>query len=259
MPTEIETSNHYNNSVKIKFYPNSHRYQLDGHKDYLLGVTTCTGMMDKSRPLLVWASRLAKERLLEALANEEVITAELIEEAVNLHNTKKEEAGASGSLVHAWAEAYIKGENPAVPEDEKVRNGVLGFLRWVTENDVKFLASEKVVYSKKHNYVGTMDCIFTMGKEEHEVIHAGDFKTSSGIYLEMAMQISAYQEAEREEHGTVYGDSYILKFDKETGEFISKQFTPEEHDEYFKGFLACLELKRQSKVWEGSHGYYSKS
>jgi len=254
----IEITSHYNDTVKIKFYVDSHRYQIDGRKDYLIGVTTATGQMDKSRALLIWASRLTRDHLLEALNKEQQITQQLIEEACNLYNAKREEAATSGTLVHDWAERYIKGENPEVPEDENVRNGVIAFLKWVNENGIKFLASEKRVYSKKHEYAGTMDCIFTMAKEDHKIIHAGDFKTSSGFYIEMPMQVSAYQEAETEEHGTQYDDKYIIKFDKTTGEFEVKCFPASEHKQHFQGFLACLQLKKLAKEWDKIHGYYAK-
>lgn len=256
--TIFETTKHYNGEVVIKFYPDSHRYQLEGRKDYLIGVTTATGMLDKSRALMIWASKLTKDFLIEALEKGEDINQELIEMATNLHNVKRDEAATSGALVHAWAEAYIKGQNPEVPENENVRNGVLAFLKWVNENGAKFVASEKRVYSKKYEYVGTMDCIFTLEKEGHKIIHAGDFKTSSGIYTEMAMQVAAYQQAETEEHGTIYGDKYILKFDKNTGEFESKRFGVEEHEDHFQGFLACLKLKQISKEWDKKHGFYAK-
>lgn len=255
---EYITTKHYKGSVEIKFYPNSHRYQRVGEKDYLIGVTTATGMMDKSRPLIIWATRLCQSYLKELLDSGKAIDELDIKAAIEQHTVKKEAAATSGTLVHEWAENYIKGLKPEMPEDPQVMNGVMAFLRWVNENDIRFIASEKKVYSKKYDYVGTMDCSFTMGKEDHKIIHPGDFKTSSGIYLEMAMQVSAYQEAEAEEHGTKYGDKCIIRFDKNTGDFEAKWFAREEHKAHFQGFLACLELKRQSKVWDKVHGYYSK-
>jgi len=256
MVTEVQTSQHYDGKINIKFFPNSHRYQLEGERTYLVGVTTATGQLDKSRPLLIWASRLTEGYLNEILKSK-VIEPEDIATACNQHNVKREEAATSGTLVHEWAEAYIKNQDPDIPEDEEVRNGVLAFMKWVSENGVRFIASEKRVYSRAHKYVGTMDCIFTMEKDFHKVVHAGDFKTSSGIYMEAAMQLSAYQHAEAEEHGTEYGSKYVLKFDKKTGEFEAKEFTVEEHRDHFEGFLACLKLKELSKVWDKTHGYYS--
>jgi len=257
MATEVIRSKHYNDEIEIKFYPNSHRYQKEGEKTFLIGVTTATGMVDKSRPLLIWSSRLTEEYLTKIL-NFKPIEPEDIAIAVNQYNEKRDEAADKGTQVHRWAEAYIQGENPDTPEDEQVRNGALAFLKWVDEKQVKFLSSEKMVYSKKHNYVGTMDVIFTMGTEDHKIIHAGDFKTSSSIYLEHVMQVVAYQEAEREEFGTEYGSPYILRFDKDTGEFHSKEFA-DNIEEYFEGFLACLKLKELSKFWEKTHGYYSSN
>lgn len=268
---KYELSEHYNGQVTIKFYPESHRYQLFGRKDYLIGVTTATGMMDKSTPLVIWATRLTRDYLLTAIENEEEITPELVEYAAQLHEEKKDEAATKGKMVHEWAEKYIKGEEPEVPEDEQVRNGVLAFLKWVSEKDIKFIASEKRIFSKKHEYVGTMDCVFTMGIEGHRILHAGDYKTSSGIYLPMAFQVSGYQEADTEENGTEYGDKYLLrfakedKFDKKTGqqtqvagEFEAKCFKASEHKGHFRGFLACLELKKQAKAWDKVHGYHAK-
>lgn len=256
--SNYEISNHYNGEVQIKFYPSSHRYQILGQKDYLIGVTTATGMMDKSRALMIWAGRLTKDYLVDLLQSGKTIDELDIEQAINQHNVKREEAATIGSLVHDWAEQYIKGLNPEVPEDESVQNGVTAFLRWANENDIRFISSEKRVYSRKYNYVGTMDCSFTMGKEDHKIIHAGDFKTSSGIYPEMAMQVSAYQHAEAEEHGTQYGDKCIIRFDKNTGEFEAKWFDLDEHDIHFNGFISCLDLKRITKHWDKIHGYYAK-
>lgn len=255
--TNIEYSKHYGGEVTIKFFPASHRYQLDGNSDYLIGVTIATGQLDKSRPLMIWASKLSKAFLLEALKNGE-INEDIIEEAVNQYNIKRDEAASKGSLVHQWCEDFIGGKNPGIPEDENVRNGILAFLKWKNENDVRFIFSEKRVYSKKHQFVGTADVGFTLGLEDHKINHMGDWKTSNAIYAEMAMQVSAYQEAESEEYGTVYGDKYILRLDKDTGNFESHRFPKEEHEEHFNNFLACLKLKQFTKDWDKKYGYFKK-
>jgi hypothetical protein len=145
-----------------------------------------------------------------------------------------------------------------MPEDDRVTNGVMGFLDWVDQYKVKFLDSEKLVYSKKYQYVGLMDCKFTMGSEDHEIIHAGDFKTSSGIYNEMRYQVSAYQQADTEESGCVYGDKWIIRFakddkyDKKTGELIeaagsfeAKPFPLVEHEKDFAAFAGLLAAKKR--------------
>lgn len=256
MQTEIEESLHYGHEIVIQFYPTSHRYRLKGRKEYLLGVTTCTGILDKSRPLMIWASRLAKDYLMANLNSGS--SEQTIEDACNQYNVKRDEAATKGSLVHQWIEDFIHGKNPPTPTDVNVKNGVLSFLKWKTENDVKFVESETRVYSKKYEYVGTADVIFTLGKEGHKVTHMGDWKTSAAVYFEMVMQVSAYQEAYTEEHGTVFGDKYILRLDKDTGNFESHKFAKEDHAEHFKGFLACLQLKELVKAWDKEFGYYAK-
>lgn len=262
--TEKILTEHYGGEVKIWFYPNSHRYKEDGEKTYLIGVTTATGMLDKSGPLLIWSGRLIQSFLLDVLESGELITAEHIEVAIKQPEEEKKKAGDKGSQVHDWCEAWIKGEDPAIPEDPQVKSGAMAFLDWVQTHEVRFLSSEKRVYSKRHKYVGTMDVEFTMGidengvKEGHGIIHVGDFKTSSGFYADQAFQVSAYQHASTEEHGTVYGKKYLIRLDKETGEFHTKAFTVKEHPQHLRAFLALLEVKRQMKVWDKVHNEYYK-
>ena len=223
-------------------------------------MTTATGMLDKSKPLMIWAGNLTREFLLKELDNTGIahIGKNVIDEAVNQHNVRREAAATSGSLVHEWAENYIAGRKPEVPTDPAVKNGVLAFLKWVNEKGVRFIASEKMVYSKKYDYVGTLDCIFTLKAEGHQIIHLGDFKTSKSFYIDHFFQTAGYEHAYFEEYGTNFGSKFILKFDKETGEFEPKEIPAKEHAIYFDGFLACLKLKQLSKMYEKVHGYYAQ-
>lgn len=245
-----QTAELYNGKIIIDFYESSHKYEIRGTKKRLLSVTAATGIIDKSRPLIIWATRLAEDYLCEYLKNGKEITEETIGEACKLHQVKKQEAATIGSSVHEWAEQYIKSsvkgrKELEMPKDEKVLNGVIAFLKWVEEHKIKFLDSEKLVYSKKHDYVGLMDCKFTMGSEKHKIVHCGDFKTSKALYNEYRYQVAAYQEADAEESGEVYGTKWLMRFDKETGEFEAKEYG--EHDKDFKVFLACLAIKKREK------------
>jgi len=239
----------YNGKVKIDFYEGRHTYKKDG--ETLISVTGATGMIDKSRPLLIWAERLAANDLLEKLKSGKKLTAEDVLTATGLHRVYKKEAADTGTLIHNFAEAWVKHklkiikDGPAMPTDEKVLNGAMAFLKWVDEHKVKFIAAEKLVYSKKHNYVGLCDTIFTMGSEKHKILHVGDYKSSKAIYNEYRYQVAAYQEADTEESGAVYGNKWIMKFGKDDGEFEAKEFA--EHDKDFKVFLACLAIKKREK------------
>lgn len=242
----------YGGSITGEFYEewvnpatnrvNKHVYLVNG-KRCVDSVTGATGLLDKSAALKKWAVRLTCEFL--AKHEGATITPELLEEAAKQHNIFLKDAAASGTLVHQWAEDYIKGRNPPMPDDERVINGATAFLEWVKVHKVKFIESELLVYSKKYKYFGLMDCKFTMGTENHSITHAGDFKTSSGIYNEMRYQVSAYQQADMEESGCEYGDKWIIRFDKTTAEFEAKCFPADEHKKDFAAFLGLLTAKRR--------------
>lgn len=242
--TQKEQIKLYNGQVEITFYPNSHQYRIG--KERLKSVTSVTGVVDKSRPLLIWSSNLTKDFLLDRL-NKGITEADILE-AVNQHNVKRDEAASKGSLVHNWCEQYIKNQilnytPPEMPEDDDVARGCMAFLDWIVQEDIKFIASEQIVYSRKHNYVGTLDCIFTSGKEDHKIYHLGDFKTSKGVYPEMKAQVRAYENAYQEEHNNKFGDAFILRLCKETGEFEKHILPKTQRVKDFKAFKSMLYVK----------------
>src|SRR5665213_3645103 len=146
--TEFEL---YGGKVKGKFFPGSHRYYVGGKPK--TGVTTYLSIVDKSRALIIWATELYRDYLLSLPE----ITEANIYEGCNLHEERKQAAAAIGDEVHGWVERYIKGETPEMPESREAQIGVTAFLDWEKEHKVKFLSSERVVYSKKHDFIGKMD------------------------------------------------------------------------------------------------------
>ena len=235
-PTKVATL--YKGKVEIEFYEGYHTYKMNGKR--LISVTACTGIIDKSGPLMWWAVGLTKAHLLENINKEGGIDELVIEEACKQHQLRKEKAATIGSMVHEWAEKYINKEKPRMPKNKNVLNGVIAFLKWVEDHKVKFVASEKLVYSKKHDFVGLMDVVY---KEKGKLV-AGDFKTSkSGHYPEYKFQLAAYRGADEEESKVKYDRRVILHFDKENGEFEAIEC--EEHEKDYKAFLACLAIKRR--------------
>lgn len=248
--TEVQFSKHYDNTVNIKFYPVSHRYQLEGQGGFLISVTAVTGLVDKSGILMHWATRLAQDYLTLKLESGDVITVQDVEAACAQHRIKKEEAADTGTAVHTWIQEFIAGNKPVVPEDEQVKSGVLAFLKWKTEKDIHFVESEKRVYSKLHDYVGNCDIIFTVGNDPTK--YFGDFKTSKGVYPEFWMQIAAYRGAYEEEFGGEFGDNHLLHFNKETGNFAVH--TKSTHEEDYNAFLGLLATKK----WLKKNDTYNK-
>jgi len=240
----------YDGKINIGYWDNRHRYSLivngKPERTWLLSVTAATGMIDKSRQLIIWATRLAKDHLLnriddiKSLPPSSVI--ELIETACNLHNVKREEAATKGSMVHEYIEKYIKGEKPDLPDDENVAASINAFLEWEKAHEVKWKATEQIVYSKKHSYVGLFDALAVIDRKTVLI----DFKTSKGVYNDYKYQISAYRHAYEEETGKkLSGNSMIVRFDKETAEFEVHECT--DHDKDFKAFLGALAIKVREK------------
>lgn len=241
----------YKGKVKMIFNPNNHQYKING-KAGQISVTGATGMLDKPA-LKYWACNMMEAELLSFLEETRSFSVatlqKIITEAKKAHTKKKEKEATSGSAVHDWCEEYILSEidkkniAPKMPKDKRVLNGVIAFMDWVNENKVKFLATEMLVYSLKHKYCGLMDCKAKI----HGAIHCVDLKTSSGIYNEMLYQVAAYQQADTEESGTDYSDTYILRLDKDTGEFEKHIIPTEDHAKNFKAFLGLLAVKRREK------------
>lgn len=236
----------YKNSVEIEFYETKHWYKHRGERKTIISVTGAVGMVDKSTPLIIWAIKLTNAFLKEALLTAKPITSDIIDEACKQHQIRKEEAASKGSEVHKWAEQYILGKNPEFPTDEKVLNGVTAFLSWVKDHNVKFKESERMIYSKKHDYVGTLDAIAVIGGKTSLI----DFKTSNGVYNTMHYQVAGYQLAYEEETGKkLTGPRYIIRFDKDTGDFHVHNLD-EDSGAYKKdglAFLAALTLKKREK------------
>ncbi|MGY3406079.1 hypothetical protein ACVWZV_002192 [Bradyrhizobium sp. GM5.1] len=199
----------YKGKIEGKFYPGNHAYYVNGKRK--TGVTTYIGIVDKSRQLITWATELYRDYLLSVTGP---LTAEHIYEGCGIHEQKKQEAADIGTQAHDWIEKYVKGEQPEMPEQREVQIAVNAFLDWVAANKVKFISSERVVYSKKHDYIGKMD----IEAKVNGKLCLIDIKTSSGIYNTFGMQTAAYLKADEEESGRKYHGRWIIRLSKETEE-----------------------------------------
>lgn len=253
--TNKQTVELYGGEVVIDFFPDSHRYKLAGEKTYLISATACTGVIDKSRFLIPWAVNLAGSHLRQYIENASTsqFTAEellpVIEEALKQHTVKKEEAAGIGELVHNWVEAFARSQThgeslPEIADDlpDPVINGINAFLDWHAQHDVKFIATEKMVYSKQHGFVGLADAIAEIDGKRILL----DYKTGKGIYNEFYYQVAGYRLAYEEENGKLDG-CMILHFDKESGNFNSKNISDEDYKLNAPVFLACLAIKQREK------------
>lgn len=265
----------YKGKVTILFDREKHKFShLDGTP--IDSVTSATGKLDKSGPLTWWAVRVMGERMLYDLGivpeghfsedNEEnkkqwLGIPNIIEEhaltdisIVNIfdailagkkeHSKRKVAAADIGTEIHKLIDRWNKGEKVKIPDDEKIRNGYIAFLKFIKENkDLKITSSEQFIYSKKYDYAGIKD----WDAVENKMLVIGDNKSSKGIYTEMRYQLAGYWNASEEESGKRYEKGIIAKFGKYDGEFEFLEIPRREYKKDLKAFLGLLKTKRREK------------
>lgn len=225
-------------TTKIRFDDERHRF-WDENGQSIPSVTAATKIIDKSEILIAWAIKKVADYLIEKIDKGEPITNLDIAEAKKEPRRFKETAGEIGTQIHEWIDQWLQGKNPAIPDDEKVRNGVTAFLRFQKKNKIKFTDTTRIVYSKKYKFAGFLDAV---GKVGNKLVLI-DFKSSNGIYPEYALQVAGYQIAYEEETKKEIAHRMIIRFGKDTGEFEFKDY--KENDKDKEAFLACVTLRNR--------------
>lgn len=226
MPNIIET-NLYKDSVRVKLYKESHQYwrSIDGGTfKRVRGVTTFLGIKDKSRPLQIWQQQITADFLLLKIAEGIKLNEDLVLEAVIQNEVQSQAASDIGTEIHAWGEYYFKfklkipgyEDLPDIPKFPEAVTGVNGLLEWEKKRKVKAISSERLVYSKEQDYMGTMDLEAVI---DGKYCNGNDFKASNGLYNSVLMQTAAYEKADREERKCKRTEArWAIRFSKYTEE-----------------------------------------
>lgn len=195
----MESTTHYNGTVTLGFDPIKHIYTLDGEK--VQGVTTALQIIAKPA-LIYWAAKMGAEyveqNLVPGKSYDEVEISELAKNVANAHRQKKDTAADTGTMIHQWIQDFIEGKNPSMPVNEGMQRAVKSFLDWWIKEDIKVIQTEARLCSPTLKLAGTADLV---------CLHNGkltimDWKTGSGIYPEMFLQMGAYALMYEEEFGT---------------------------------------------------------
>lgn len=259
-------SNKTQNKIK-RIDGESRYYEIDGIR--YPSVTTILSCIDK--PALRFWYR--KEALLEVERNWEYLSEmikggtyleDALKEVTKKSKTKPEEimqkALDVGSAVHSCLEIMVKRQiqnnhkkiewgkitqeelNALLPVSTPIENVklifncLIAFGEWANKIDFRPVESELTVYSKKHQFAGTLDAIGLV-KGKLAVI---DFKSSKAIYSEMALQLSAYKFAYREMSKKAVPEMWILRLGKEDGEFEARKFN--DYKNNIRAFMGAYEL-----------------
>jgi hypothetical protein len=273
----------YNGTVALRYNKEEHRYFRTAELGNLIpiyGVTTCTGIIDKSNALTPWAAKVTIAKLLRLIPTELVegvlrIKPMTFEEftalamvAKTAHKDKLEEATDIGHLAHSCLEDSINfalQHDPEhivrtlinLPKDEQACSAAQAGHLWMRKHNVRWISTESKIYSQEYDYAGTMDgealcdscddlaCCPIPFKDRDSLI---DWKSSNILKVDYIFQTAGYKHAREEEFPEKpIEDIWINRLGKneeEAGKFTPWHKTAADYKEDFQGFLACLNLIR---------------
>lgn len=283
----------YNNTIELRFDKENHKYyKVDPELGNLIeqfGVTNTVHIIDRSVALTPWAAKKVAEKLLRTVpvtSRDFIVDAannislpvlyvpemkledftKLVMEAKTAPKDILVEAGDIGHIAHKCLEDSIQHaidhnngivkELLYIPEDEKAASCARAALDWMRKHNVRWIKTEQKIYSKEHEYAGTMDgsafvdscddasCCAHPFKDHRSLI---DWKSSNYLYIEYCYQTASYLGAEVEEYGIPFDDRWILRLGKneeEAGKFEPWYLAGDTFAEDFAGFLACLNLTK---------------
>lgn len=236
----------YDGTVKLDFDPVKHRYYING--DYAYGVTTALGIIAKPQ-LIPWAARMAgeyvKENLVPGVALDEIEIQKLVKEATSAHRNRKEGAADAGTYVHNWIEDYVNGKNPDMPVSPVIQGVIKDFLQWHDRVRPEVVYAERMLCSPTHKLAGTPDLIARVDGK----LTIMDWKTGSGIYPEMFLQMAAYALMYEEEFGEKIEALHVVNAS------ISNMFKDRVETDvtrYQEAYLDALKLYKVMKEIEGN-------
>lgn len=248
---EPQTQSLYAGTISLSFDPHSHRYTLyqGDEKIRVPSVTTILGVIDKSGPLMGWAIKNTNAVWEGAIQPDTPYSDTYLEQVKNVAKRAsreiKGEAADVGKQAHQAIENHLRGENYLLPpKDIPVGRCVDAALQWMSTCSFQPREMERVVFSRKHGYSGTLDCIAEINGEVALV----DWKSSKACYPEYFLQTAAYQAAYQEETGEKISRRYLVRLGKEDGSFeVHENYTLKDYKFHLKAFLAALTLYKSLK------------
>jgi len=204
------------------------RYKLpDGSP--AVGVTTVTGQLGWNKQILVnWANKKGLEGI----------------------NTSKyvDDKAEIGTLAHKIVTDSLLGnttctDDYSMNQIRSAQNSADSFFNWAKGKKIEPILIEEPLVSEHYGFGGTPD-IFARVDGINELI---DLKTGAGIYDEMVIQVTAYQQLLFEARYNV-NKVRILNIPRTKGEsFIERDVSPETTVVAWGIFIHCLEIYKLRK------------
>ena len=200
---------------------------------FLPGVTGVLGVIAK--PMLIpWATKMALQAAEAALMDrlkgkpEARIkltpqwVAEVVKEAKERPDKIKDEAADLGTMAHQVFDDVVLGKEVLIENvPEAIKQPVQNFLDWLKSSGVQLVMGDTAVASIAAGFGGKIDAL-GWKDGQYGII---DFKTSSGIWPEYALQVAAYAHGFEETFGVPIGFAEIVRFDKNKPIFEHKRIS----------------------------------
>jgi hypothetical protein len=210
-------------------------------------VTTIIGGGVPKPALINWAKKFTAEYAVEHFEAFKTLIADDPDGAVEWLKgaayRDRDRKADLGTLVHAATEAHVLGKPmPQWPPVAKPRMDA--FVRFLSDYEPEYVATEASVYNRTERYAGTLDAIADVRGARYLI----DTKTGKGVYPESALQMAAYRYAEfiglpdGDERDMYPVDACAVLHLSDEGEYELVQVRAD--TEVFKAFLYVREVFR---------------
>lgn len=232
-----------------------HSYTIDGKR--AVGVTTALKGIPKDA-LVPWAAKEVATYVVDNIYDVKRMLDSggkypTIDFLKGIPNQRRDTAAVRGTAVHALAEKYIRGEEIEVPDD--VLAYVEGYATFINDWKPVSVHEELVVASRKHGYAGTLDSIQDISGVGRALV---DYKTSRGVYGEVALQVAAYRYADvyldadgNEQDMIPVEATLVLHIQPGTYDLIPLQADEEAFEKYLtaqRNYLSNVQSKKLDKL-----------
>lgn len=187
--------------MSLTFNEKAHRYKMSDAEGKMLPVTGATTLLGGGIPkpaLIYWAGKMVAEFVRDNPQEVERLRGapdtDMAKELAKEPGRKRDTAAIRGSEIHAIAEAYINGEEVAVPDEHLAE--VQGYVEFLDVWEITPVLVEVSVGNRGHWYAGRLDLIATSPHLCGGRPVLIDLKTSNHVYGETALQTAAYARAE---------------------------------------------------------------
>lgn len=260
----------------LDFDEEKHRYTLDGNR--VPGSTTFgKGGYPTSEQLIGWKvaqgsiytaamiQRLRREKPNRVIGGE--VLAAIVKRSKKASEKVSKRAAGIGTIVHDYAYLTELGrtrealqmlsEHENHPDWQKINNGVKKYEEWHSQNKGDTVLLEAIVASVVHQFGGKFDHLSI----RNGLLILSDYKTSTGIYVDMFIQLASYAIAIEEWLDKWFaeyklplkvGGLEILRFGKEDGEDFQPLLItdPQEIEELKAQAIRCRDTYRFRLRWE---------